>query len=83
MVSIPISEKGTPYVAYHDEGGSMRRTTVMKFGNTTEVSTMTEGAQFSDYPNPGKGLFTIETPEAENKSFDMRVINQIGRTVHL
>jgi hypothetical protein len=79
-ISIACSESNIPYIAYRDNY-SMRRTTVMKLGNATNATNIEATQGLKVYPNPGKGLFTVEINDFQNDYVNIEVFNPIGQVI--
>jgi len=46
------------------------------------ISDFSEGINFGIYPNPNKGVFTLNIASNENTSFSLRILNAIGVKVY-
>jgi hypothetical protein len=46
--------------------------------NVTDIDVIEENSEFMVYPNPNRGLLTIELNNAENQEFDISVLNASG-----
>ncbi|MDP2889742.1 MAG: T9SS type A sorting domain-containing protein, partial [Bacteroidota bacterium] len=79
-ISIAISDKGIPFIAYRD-AASMRRTTVMKFSDVTNTNSIADGHDFKVYPNPGNGVFTIESSGLQSGEKDIEIFDQLGQLI--
>ncbi|MCF6333224.1 MAG: T9SS type A sorting domain-containing protein [Draconibacterium sp.] len=80
FASVAISNNGTPFVAYRDHW-ALRRTSVTKYSNATQITDLIDNIEFNIYPNPSNGMFTIESVDLKNQNFDIEIINQLGQVI--
>jgi hypothetical protein len=79
-ITISTSNSNVPYIAYRDNY-SMRRTTVMKLGNSTNTSDIGTDTDFKVYPNPGYGIFTIQLDDFSVENAYVQVFNSLGQVI--
>lgn len=79
-ISIAVSDNNVPYIAYRDSW-SMRRTTVMKYSNATQVDNLTEKGSFKVYPNPGEGQFWVDLKDIQSSDLEIKVVNSMGQII--
>ncbi len=79
-ISIAVSDKGIPYVAYRDNY-NMRRTTVMKYDAATGTENSIENGNLRIYPNPVNSCFHIELP-AGISGCTLKIINMNGQIIY-
>ncbi|MDX2285130.1 MAG: T9SS type A sorting domain-containing protein [Bacteroidia bacterium] len=71
----------------------MRRTATLFFlltflaaAQPSQAAVLTQGAgpdiEFSVYPNPSNGVFSLEVKSSAQTSLDIRIVNLIGQTLY-
>ncbi|MDO9040235.1 MAG: T9SS type A sorting domain-containing protein, partial [Bacteroidota bacterium] len=73
-------DAGIPFIAYRD-AASMRRTTVMKFSDVTNINNIAGNNDFKVYPNPGNGVFAIESSGLQSGESDIEIFDQLGQLI--
>jgi hypothetical protein len=79
-INVAVSNNGIPFVAYRDHW-FMRRTSVVQYSNVTKITDLIDNPEFSIYPNPSNGKFTIESVDLKSQNFNIEIINQLGQVV--
>ena len=81
FTDIAIDPIGTPYVVYSD-GTNLGKTTVMKYGFSTEVKNTSEPvSSITLFPNPTHNTFTLKLTTTTNEPATITITNILGEKV--
>ncbi len=81
LVHIAIDNEGTPYIIYKDYTNDEEKSSVKKYIEEVNIET-TNKNNFTIYPNPSTGTFTIENLHNFNNLECIEITDITGKIIH-